>query len=491
VWTCNSNSDGPGFAIGDRVVATGGGREFRGAIAAAKGDVGGWIYELDTMTRTWWTAHQLRHDDDHGGRGGGDNGRQPDPGPTGGQVWEQAPKFDPDWYDVEARRYAAEGAAVAHSFFAEVEGTPALSVARPWAPEDQAAIDAVEAGAVELENIRDKLRSNHTCKSGMMHSTAVTFYEEVTRVAPLTDNDWRKCPACRETYIRRRAAQIGAEQQSGDMFQLTFDSVADWTRQRKAWNKRAARERADVLAAEVVKLEAAGVKVDDAMLEELKAELKTAVTGVRFTPFFSADGRVTVIHNSADDGGELVASDKLELRGLVASLCKNPARTRPRASAGFGGDYRGARGDGRTKAAVAAGEPIGECAQYIAKGNVRKIAGVLSIQLDRRDRGEREVYCLDSFQALIDANVEMRLRTVHESRDILSLLIPMSPLVSISQEPIMDTKGDIFDDDATTQPAFAYSGAVKTTTAPAETAYDDEIFDLVFGQAPARRGLYG
>lgn len=139
---------------------------------------------------------------------------------------------------------------------------------------------------------------------------------------------------------------------------------------------------------------------------------------VRYLRMPQDNGRIVVIHNSPEDlserGGALVDDPEIWSMALRQWLW-TPDDKRVGSSAGFGGNYRGARGDGRRKAAEEEGAKIETVGQYITTGakGLHGAAELLGIKLSKRLSGERELDHDDAALVLYEAGYTLKLRHSH------------------------------------------------------------------------------
>lgn len=240
-------------------------------------------------------------------------------------------------------------------------------------PEDPLKTASDEPAIVDIAPVKkdeSKPYYNHTCKSARKKGAAINIYLKFTTFAPFTDHDWRHCPGCLSDYAYRKTRQVENETKRGKLTATWFETTEDWKRTRKKWNTWKRREK------EVIS----------------------------FSPFNQEDGRILVIHSSANEtdiGQELPKGDELDT--FVLNLCQTPAKTKNRASGGFGGEYQGWRGEGRTTEGKKKVAKRPDCYQLKTSASSARIAQrVYGETTDTRGRGRKELHCADSYLNLVD-----------------------------------------------------------------------------------------
>ena len=207
---------------------------------------------------------------------------------------------------------------------------------------------------------------------------------EWTSVCPMT-KDWRVDAAAYGKRVQRLVNQLREEQQDGATFyQLALDA-AGWEVLRERWKKRAQR----------------------------------GGEPVRWAKLPQEDGAVVVIHDCHQDAGDAaeLPSDAAELRRIVFPLLRTPEGAKVATSAGLGGCYQGARGDGRTRQAKRDGATVEVVGQFVTSGagGLARAAQVLDIELSKRLRGRRELDHEDAVLRLLEAGFQLAPRHVHQA----------------------------------------------------------------------------
>jgi len=231
---------------------------------------------------------------------------------------------------------------------------------------------------------------------------------EWTSVCPMT-KDWRVDAAAYGKRVQRLVNQLREEQQDGATFHVMTLDTAGWEVLRERWKKRAQR---------------GGVPVRWAKLPQ-------------------DDGAVVVIHDCHQDAGDAaeLPSDAAELRRTVFPLLRTPEGAKVATSAGFGGCYQGARGDGRRRQAQRDGATVEVVGQFVTSGagGLARAAKVLDIELSKRLRGRRELDHEDAVLRLLEAGFQLAPRHVHQSG-----LMPLLAAFVLAEEPPADEDaGDV------------------------------------------------
>ena len=233
-------------------------------------------------------------------------------------------------------------------------------------PDEQPAEDVLAADFFAKANDTTKPPVRHTCKSARKKGAAINIYMEYTTFRPFTDHDWRNCPGCLDDYAYRKTRQVEREAKRQTMKLEWFEDKEEYTRWRKNCHNKKRRGKGQVA----------------------------------YTPFHQEDGRVAVI-DSSGEGEELPAGEELD--ALIMELCQTPGDKRNRASAGFGCEWQGTRGEGRAKEEK---RKTGKRpASYNLKTNAstaRVVKYAYQTELDARGRGQKDIHCTDSFLALKD-----------------------------------------------------------------------------------------
>lgn len=230
---------------------------------------------------------------------------------------------------------------------------------------------------------------------------------EWTSVCPMT-KDWRVDAAAYGKRVQRLVNQLCEEQQDGATFHAMTLDAAGWEVLRERWKKRAQR---------------GGERVRWAKLPQ-------------------ADGAVVVIHDCHQDGGDgspALASDAAELRRFVFPLLRTPEGAKVATSAGLGGCYQGARGDGRRRQAQREGATVEVVGQFVTSGagGLARAAQVLGIELSKGLRGRRELDHEDAVLALLESGFQLLPRHVHQAG-----LAALLTAFVLAEEPPAD-EGDL------------------------------------------------
>ena len=230
---------------------------------------------------------------------------------------------------------------------------------------------------------------------------------EWTSVCPMT-KDWRVDAAAYGKRVQRLVNQLREEQQDGATFYAATLGAAGWEVLRERWKKRAQR------AGELV----------------------------RWVKLPQEDGAVVVFHDSHQDAGDAaeLPSDAAELRRAVFPLLRTPEGAKVTTSAGLGGCYQGARGDGRRRQAQREGATVEVVGQFVTSGagGLARAAKALDIELSKGLRGRRELEHEDAVITLLEAGFQLAPRHVHQAG--LSALLTAFVLAA---EPPDEEAGDV------------------------------------------------
>lgn len=167
----------------------------------------------------------------------------------------------------------------------------------------------------------------HTC-GAYGAGTVLTLRETSLTVAKMITPDWRSnearqgCPGCYHRRVLRYCNQIVAEQESGPLWSLQLDTD-EYKRRATAWRGRR----------------------------------HSAGRDVRYCSFPLADSQYIIVHNQKKDGGEPVPGVRAELYEFIKAIANTPAERKVKGSMGWGGNWQGARGDGRVRVAEDRGAP--------------------------------------------------------------------------------------------------------------------------------------
>ena len=227
---------------------------------------------------------------------------------------------------------------------------------------------------------------SHTCGAEKGVGTIITIRQSHTTAAKMITPAWRDnearqgCPACYHRRVLRYCNQIATEQESGPLWSLQLDE-GEYKRRAAAWRKR-----------------------------------NTRGDNARYCPFPLADNQYTIIHNQEKDGGELLPSGRAELYELVKAIAKTPDTRRISPSNGWGGEWQGAKGDGRVKqekkTVKASGSDAagpGVCVQLWTKKSLKDIAARLGAELERRQNSVKvDINPFDAYHCLADCELHER-----------------------------------------------------------------------------------
>lgn len=232
---------------------------------------------------------------------------------------------------------------------------------------------------------------------------------EWTSICPMT-KDWRVDAGAYAKRVDRLVNQLREEQQDGATFHAMTLDAAGWEDLRERWKKRAQR----------------------------------GGEPVRWAKLPQEDGAVVVVHDSAQDasaGAVAVDSDAAELRRFVFPLLRTPEGGKVTTSAGLGGRYQGARGDGRRRQAQRDGATVEVVGQFVTSGagGLVRAAQVLGIELSKMLRGRRELNHEEAVVALLEAGFQLLPRHVHQ----LGLAALLAAFVLAEEPPADEDAGDV------------------------------------------------
>ncbi len=230
---------------------------------------------------------------------------------------------------------------------------------------------------------------------------------EWTSVCPMT-KDWRVDAAAYGKRVQRLVNQLREEQEDGATFYASSVDVDGWERLRGRWDKRTQR----------------------------------GGEPVRWAKLPQEGGAVIVFHDchqDAGDGAVALSSDAAELRAFVFPLLRTPEGQKTATSAGFGGCYQGARGDGRRHQAKRDGATVELVGQFVTSGagGLARAARVLGIELSKRLRGRRELDHEDAVVVLLEAGFQLLPRHVHQA----GLAALLNAFVLAAEPPDEDDSG--------------------------------------------------
>lgn len=225
---------------------------------------------------------------------------------------------------------------------------------------------------------------------------------EWTSICPMTQ-DWRVDAAAYGKRVQRLVNQLREEQQDGATFYRLALDAAGWEVLRERWKKRAQR----------------------------------GGESVRWAKLPQEDGAVIVFHDCHQDAGDAaeLPSDAAELRRFIFPLLRTPEGAKVATSAGFGGCYQGARGDGRRRQAQREGATVEVVGQFVTSGagGLARAARVLDIELSKRLRGRRQLDHEDAVLRLLEAGFQLAPRHVHQSG-----LMPLLAAFVLAEPPEED-----------------------------------------------------
>ncbi len=207
---------------------------------------------------------------------------------------------------------------------------------------------------------------------------------EWTSLCPMT-KDWKVDAVAFGKRVDRLVNQLREEQADGATFYTATTDAAGWEVLRERWKKRAQR----------------------------------GGEPVRWAKLPQDDGRVIVFHDCHQDAGDAaeLTGDAAELRRFVFPLLRTPEGAKTATSAGFGGCYQGARGDGRRRQAQREGATVDVVGQFVTSGagGLLRAARVLGIELSKGLRGQRELEHEDAVVAMLEAGFRLLPRHVHQA----------------------------------------------------------------------------
>ena len=239
---------------------------------------------------------------------------------------------------------------------------------------------------------------SHTC-GAYGNGTVITLRETSLTAARIITPAWRSnearqgCPACYHRRVLRYCNQIITEQESGPLWSLQL-GAGEYKRQAAAWRKR-----------------------------------NTRGDNARYCPFPQPDNQYIIIHNQEKDGGEPIPSGRAELYELVKAMSNTPENKRISPSNGWGGQWQGARGDGRVKQEKQTAKASGSgaaandvCVQLWTKRSLKEIAARLGAELERRQHSIKvDMNPFDAYHCLADCELHER----HTNRLGVTALLEM------------------------------------------------------------------
>ena len=220
----------------------------------------------------------------------------------------------------------------------------------------------------------------HTCGQKSAAGTRINMYTKynVTNFIKFYTPKWRDCPACYHERVKRYSRQVLYELSKGPLKLTILESKQEHT-------KFAGRVRQD---------------------------RKRKGLDISYLAMPQDDGRCAVVHNRLCEGGqEITINDRTAVFNLLHPWLHTPEDRRISSSKnGFGGNWQGARGDGRIKAAKKAGLDVG-LVQLWTRESLHKIAGLFNVDL--HDKGIKFSVQQDTFKVykkLIDEGIELHAR---------------------------------------------------------------------------------
>jgi len=214
---------------------------------------------------------------------------------------------------------------------------------------------------VAPEQLWPKLRKC-TCDNGYTSGWVMTLRAAESNLSPIPERNWRECDGCYDKRVLRQARQMEFEagRQPLKVIELPDkDTLSRLTAKWRQW------------------------------------KIRKDVT-VAFRAYPQEDGSIRVIHDQVGEPGEPAPTDRDQLIDFVRDLAMTPEGRRVSSSQGWGGDWQGAKGDGRVKEAIRRGEDPGPTIQiWGEKDHIRKVADALEIDLNKRRRGSTELHPLE------------------------------------------------------------------------------------------------
>ena len=190
-----------------------------------------------------------------------------------------------------------------------------------WYTVNELLIDAKLINRPEVQPLSLYTDLSHTCGAQCNAFTAI-IHSDHTQIAAWKPQKWRTCDACFDERIGRFSMQIRFQQKKHVLYYSQWNN-SEWKRKRDAWRKRRKRNK----SAEIY-----------------------------YTSFPQPDGSLIVIHNIEKDGDEEMPTDPLEIKVLLNAWALTPiGKAIGNSRNGFGGDYRGTKGN-QSEAARAARE---------------------------------------------------------------------------------------------------------------------------------------
>jgi hypothetical protein len=228
-------------------------------------------------------------------------------------------------------------------------------------------------------------KPKHTCNEGKATGSVVTIRGNETAVSRLVTPAWRDseeaagCQACQYDRAYRFAQQIIIEHYHNDgaIWSLWLDSEAELRR----FAKRA----------------------------------KYRVAG--YVAFPTSGGRYLVVHTNGHEKspGEPVTNERADVFRLISAAANDtPEDKRVSCSAGWGGRWQGARGDGRAKQAKRSGEEVEPALQVWSYTSHFSLAGHFGEVKGGADSFTYQIDARAAFNILATAGVALYVKKTNE-----------------------------------------------------------------------------
>ena len=192
-------------------------------------------------------------------------------------------------------------------------------------------------------------RPDHRCKGSNREGAVIIVYEDETAVARMTTPAWRdtekypQCPACYHDRVVRHCQQIKQEQQRGSLYWAILP------------NEQKSKE-----------------------INRLRKQRERQEIDFVYRAYPLGNGEHVLISNRVD--GHELPSDNAQLYELVKQWAHTPEGARVSSSEGWGGDFQGAKGDGRKTRERKKGIRR-KCVQLWTTANIHEVADRLDYKL--------------------------------------------------------------------------------------------------------------
>lgn len=212
--------------------------------------------------------------------------------------------------------------------------------------------------------------------------TVITIFENETAVSPMITPHWRhtdnheRCPACYYERVIRQSKQI--------LWEAHRRGGLSW-----------------------MEMEAAAYDRFTARLRQHRR--RHGIDGA-YRAYPQKDGRYIVV-GEVDllDSGAAVPSDKATLYNLVKGWVDTPEDKRISSSGGWGGDWQGVKGDGRTKRAKREGKQVKSCQLWTDSG-IKDVTAALGVKPPKGNQYKIKIPAITAYQALTAAGFALHER---------------------------------------------------------------------------------